>query len=470
LVTERRVPVIEQRELRGWGGVAPTSASLQRIRDVDELRAALTRERPGGHGVIARGLGRSYGDAAQNGGGDVLDMTAMTGIRSVDAVAGTVTVEAGVTLGRLLATLAGCGLTLPVVPGTRFVTVGGAIASDIHGKNHAAHGSFAHQTVSLALYTPGGERVELAPERDGELFYATLGGMGLTGVVSEATLRVEPLAAPWLLSDVDRTSSLEHTLETMREHASAEHLIAWVDLLIAGPRFGRGLVHRIRAWPAELAHQAPREPRLWRPGHPAALARAAAFEVPRGFPRGVLRPALVRAYNRAHWAGTSRERGRPTTLMQAYFPLDVVDSWYRLYGPSGFYQYQFVVPPDAEEEMVRALELLHERRLPVYLAVIKRFGEPAPGPLSFPIAGWTAALDLPAGVPGLTQALDELDELVTRAGGRVYLTKDARLRPELLREMYPRLGEFDTVRARVDPGGVMRSDLGRRLGLCRDGR
>ena len=260
------MPVIEQRELRGWGGVAPTSASLQRIRDVDELRAALTRERPGGHGVIARGSGRSYGDAAQNGGGDVLDMTALTGIRSVDAVAGTVTVEAGVTLGRLLATLAGCGLTLPVVPGTRFVTVGGAIASDIHGKNHAAHGSFAHQTVSLALYTPVGERVELAPERDGELFYATLGGMGLTGVVSEATLRVEPLAAPWLLSDVDRTSSIEHTLATMREHASAEHLIAWVDLLIAGPRFGRGLVHRIRAWPAELAEEAPREPRLWRSG------------------------------------------------------------------------------------------------------------------------------------------------------------------------------------------------------------
>jgi decaprenylphospho-beta-D-ribofuranose 2-oxidase len=470
LATERRVPAIEQRELRGWGGTAPSSAGVQRIRDAEELRAALMREHADGRGVIARGAGRSYGDAAQNGGGDVLDMTGLTGICAIDAVARTVTVEAGVTLGRLLATLAGCGLTLPVVPGTRFVTVGGAIACDIHGKNHAARGSFAHQTVGLTLYTPGGERVELNPERDGELFYATLGGMGLTGVVSEATLRVEPLAAPWLLSDVDRTSSLEHTLEMLREHASAEHLIAWVDLLIARPRFGRGLVHRIREWPAELAQRAPREPRVWRPGHPAALAQAAAFEVPRGFPRGVLRPALVRAYNLAHWAGTPRERDHPTTLMQTYFPLDVVDSWYRLYGPSGFYQYQFVVPPDAEGTMVRALELLHERRLPVYLAVIKRFGEPAPGPLSFPIAGWTAALDLPAGVPGLMQALDELDELVARVGGRVYLTKDARLRPELLRQMYPRLDEFNAVRARVDPHGMMRSDLGRRLGLCGTGR
>jgi decaprenylphospho-beta-D-ribofuranose 2-oxidase len=288
--------------------------------------------------------------------------------------------------------------------------------------------------------------------------------MGLTGVISQATLRAEALVAPWLLSDVDRTRSLDDTLSLLHAHQDSEHLIAWIDMLAPGVSFGRGLVHRIRAWPAEVA--APAEPRAWSPRHPAALAQEPALSVPRGLPAALLRPLTARAYNLAHWRATPRHREHAVPLVAAYFPLDVVGDWYRLYGASGFYQYQFVVPAAQEQAMVRALELLRDRGVPVYLAVIKRFGAATDGPLSFPIPGWTAALDLPAGADGVDAALDELDELVAAAGGRVYLTKDARLRPELLAAMYPRLADFETVRARVDPRGAMRSDLGRRLGLC----
>jgi len=418
-------------------------------------------------GVIARGAGRSYGDAAQLDGGDVVDMTGWKEILSIDGERAAITAQAGATVAQLMAALAARGLTLPVVPGTRHVTLGGAVASDIHGKNHHRDGGLASHVLALSLCTPADGCREVSPEADSELFYATLGGMGLTGVVVQATLRAEPLSSPWVAADTDRTDGLEQTLALMAEHDRHRYSVAWLDLLADGAKLGRAVVSRADDLPAASAPRAASGLRGSRVAHTDALLRAPAIVVPRRFPDAMLHTAWVRAFNALRWrAAPRRERARPQALAKYLFPLDVLGEWNRLYGGAGLIQYQIVVPHGQEAALVRCFELIRTRRLPVYLAVFKRFGAAFGGPLSFPLAGWTLAIDLPASAPGLRAALDELDEVVAGCGGRVYLSKDARLRRDVLAAMYPQLDRFRALQSRVDPSGVLRSDLSLRLGLC----
>jgi decaprenylphospho-beta-D-ribofuranose 2-oxidase len=453
------------RSLSGWGRTASSSCRVIQPRDAADVLEVLGR--PDGAGVIARGSGRSYGDAAQNGGGTVLDMTALDRILWIDPHRRMVAAQAGVTIAQLMARLAPYGLTLPVVPGTRHVTLAGAIASDIHGKNHHCDGSFARHVVSLSLCTPAGEVMELTPESEPDLLYATLGGMGLTGVVLEATIEAEPLSSPWVAADTDRTDGLEQTLQLMSTVERRRYSVAWLDLLAGGTQMGRAIVSRADPLPA--GGHAPRV----RPGrasgarYPGALLRRPTLEVPQRFPGGLLHEQVVRAFNAMRWRlAPRRERARPLAMTPYFFPLDAVGDWNRLYGAAGLIQYQFVIPSGEESALERCFRLIQLRRLPVYLAVFKRFGPQFGGPLSFPLQGWTLAVDIPAGAPGLRAALNELDEVVAGAGGRVYLSKDARMSREALTAMYPALGRFQAQRARVDPQGVMRSDLALRLGLC----
>ncbi|HME03676.1 MAG TPA: FAD-binding oxidoreductase [Solirubrobacteraceae bacterium] len=453
------------RSLSGWGRTKRSICRVLRPCGVPEILDTLA-SRYDDAGVIARGAGRSYGDAAQNDGGTVLDMTALDRIVSIDPENRLVTAQAGTTVARLMASLAPHRLTLPVVPGTRHVTLAGAIASDIHGKNHHRDGALARHVASLSLCTPAGELMQLTPEGDADLFYATMGGMGLTGVVVEATVRAEPLPSPWVTADTDRTQGLEQTLQLMSGAERHRYSVAWLDLMARGAKMGRGIVSRADPLPADSFTPLIRG-RTAGAAYPGTLTRRPTLEVPRGFPGVLLRPASVRAFNALHWsAAPHRERGRPLALTPYFFPLDAVGAWNRLYGAGGLIQYQFVIPAGAEDALDRCFGLIRARRLPVYLAVFKRFGKAFGGPLSFPLEGWTLAADMPAGAPGLHSALGELDELVAAAGGRVYLSKDARLSGEALRAMYPQLDRFHAQRARVDPEGVMRSDLARRLGLC----
>ncbi len=435
-------------------------------REPAEVLDALASHR-GGAGVIARGAGRSYGDAAQNDGGTVLDMTALDRVVSIDAERHLVRAQAGATIAQLMARLAAHGLTLPVVPGTRHVTLAGAIASDIHGKNHHRDGGFARHVASLSLCTPAGEIRELTPDGDAELFYATLGGMGLTGVVLEASICAEPLPSPWVAADTDRTDDLEQTLHLMSGEERHRYSVAWLDLLADGAKLGRGIVSRADPLPSDGPTPPIRRPRIGGATYPGTLSRRPALEVPRGFPGTLLRQSSVRAFNALHWSvAPHRERGRPLALAPYFFPLDFVGRWNRLYGSAGLIQYQFVIPTGAEDALERCFGLIRTRRLPVYLAVFKRLGAAFGGPLSFPLEGWTLALDMPAAADGLRSALRELDELVAGAGGRVYLAKDACLGREALNAMYPQLDRFHAQRAKVDPHGVLRSDLASRLGLC----
>jgi decaprenylphospho-beta-D-ribofuranose 2-oxidase len=456
-----------ERTLSGWGRTAASRARVLQPRTVDEVVGFLASGASAGNGVIARGAGRNYGDAAQNDGGHVLDTTGLDRIISIDPQRREVTAQAGVTVARLMARLAPHGLTLPVVPGTRHVTLAGAIASDIHGKNHHRDGAIARHVRALSLCTPTGGFKVLSPQLEPGLFYATLGGMGLTGVVTEATLAAVPLPSGWVAADVDRTDGLAQTLESMAAEERHRYSVAWLDLLAEGASMGRAVISRADPLAADAAGSPSRGRRATAAASPGALLRGPALDVPRGFPGSLLRPSTVRAFNALHWrASPRRERGRPLALAPYFFPLDVLGNWNRLYGATGLIQYQFVIPCGREAELERCFALMRRRRLPVYLAVFKRFGPAFGGPLSFPIEGWTLAVDLPAAAPGLRPALDELDAVVAVAGGRVYLSKDVRMRPEVLPAMYPQLDSFQAERARVDPDGLMRSDLARRLGLC----
>jgi decaprenylphospho-beta-D-ribofuranose 2-oxidase len=451
----------EARRLCGWGGISHSEALMIRPLRAEQVPAAVAYASSRG-GLIARGAGRSYGDAAQNGGGVVLDASALSEVELLEGP--TLRVGAGATLARCLGVLARSGLTLPVLPGTRHITIGGAIAADVHGKNHPHDGSFGHHVQSITLCLADGSLREVSRERESDVFFATIGGMGLTGVIVEARIAPRPLMAPTLDGEVDRTASIERALSVMSREQARRYAITWVDLLSEGATFGRCVVLRCAERPlsGEGADELG-EARIALPGR-RRLA------VPAGFPSGLLRPALVRAFNEAHWRN-ARRRGsrRQVTFAENFFPLDALGGWSRLYGDGGLVQYQFLVPERRADVLVEIVHALRQARQPMYLAVIKRFGEGSGGMLSFPAAGWTLAIDLPAASRGLSQALDLCDRLLLRAGGRVYLAKDARLDGEHLAAMYPRLARFAEVQASLDPDAVIRSDMSRRLGLARAG-
>jgi decaprenylphospho-beta-D-ribofuranose 2-oxidase len=444
-----------QRLLTGWGRTAPTGAQLLSPADADAMADALGAAPA--RGAIPRGLGRSYGDAAQNAGGHVLDTTRLRSIGAIDAAHGRVTAGAGVSLHRLLAALVPAGWFLPVVPGTRHVTIGGAIAADVHGKNHHHDGSFGRHVRSAVLRAPNGERVVLAPDATPDELWATAGGMGLTGVVTEATVALIPIETSWIAQTARRTADLD---ETMREMAAHDHAyrysVAWVDALARGRRLGRSVV----LWGE---HATVDELPAHRRADPLARRDGGAVATVPPLPARAVRRAAVAAFNELYVRrATPTPARRIVPLDRFFFPLDAIGGWNRLYGPGGMLQYQVVVPFGREDVLRTALELLDRARAPAFLAVLKRFGAEQ-GPLSFPMPGWTLALDLPAGAASPAPVLDRLDALVAEAGGRVYLAKDSRLRPDVLEAMYPRLAGWRRTRDVLDPDGVMRSDLARRL-------
>jgi decaprenylphospho-beta-D-ribofuranose 2-oxidase len=508
----------------GWGRTAPSAARLIRPRTYEEAAAAVRAcGAQGARGGIARGLGRAYGDAAQNAGGAVLDMTGLDRVHAIDADGGTVLCDAGVSLHRLMEVLLPLGWFVPVTPGTRQVTVGGAIAADIHGKNHHVSGAFARHVLSLDLLTADGEIRTVVPGTP--LFDATAGGMGLTGVILTATVRLLPVETSWMCVDTERARDLDDLLARLTAtDRYYRYSVAWIDLLAKGSATGRavltrgdhaplealetrwrGNAGRESAWtqpsgtpwtPASGSPWSPPSGAPWTPPSgvpPVSSTRARAgrlalgdalrfrrgapvgpleFRTPRlpaapsFVPDGLLGRTAVGLFNELWYRRAPRSRTDELQRISTFFhPLDGVPHWNRIYGRSGFVQYQFVVGHGREETLRRIVHRISARRCPSFLAVLKRFGEGDPGWLSFPMPGWTLALDIPASLPGLGAFLDSLDEEVAAAAGRVYLAKDARLRPELLAAMYPRLPEFRALREELDPRGVFVSDLARRLDL-----
>ncbi len=441
-------PQARARTVHGWGNHRRADVLSVSPRTIEEATVAVAQA-PRGPGVIPRGMGRAYNDAAQRRGGVVLDTTALKDFE-LDPATGVVTAQAGVTLGELMAAFVERGWMVPVVPGTQHVSVGGAIASDIHGKNHGVDGAFGAHVEALGLLTATGELLELGPDND--LFAATLGGMGLTGLVVWARIRMRAVSSPLLSVDTDRVDDLDAALAALRA-PGGPHRVAWLDLI--GRRSPRGVVTRAEHVPAPDG------------GGPAGGATVAGrATIPGWFPGGLLNPATISAFNECKFRATPREqRGHLEGIAPHMFPLDGLAAWPRLYGRRGFVQYQLVVPYGQEDALQRVLDLLAASRVPCYLAVLKDFGPAGAGPLSFPIPGWTLTLDMPNVAAGLVRLQDDFDVVVGEAGGRVYLSKDTRVAPDTLAAMYPRLGEWRAVRDRVDPERLWRSDLALRTGL-----
>ncbi len=443
--------------LTGWGRTMPSRAVVVRPATVHDVAAALTSAGP--RGVLVRGAGRSYGDAAQNGGGTVLDLGALADVELLDD--GDVVAGAGALLSDLVPVLLAAGRFLPVTPGTRFVTVGGALAADVHGKNHHVDGSIGDHVRRMDLVTPDG--VTHVLERGGSpagdrLLDATLGGMGLTGAITSARLATIPAPTPWVVVDTRRADDLDVLMALMTDPAERHrYSVAWVDGTARGRRLGRGVLTLGDHASPEAAH--------------GRTGRAVPAGVPRvGVPPLPVSPlgrASIAAFNEVWFRKAPRSRdGELVGIAPYFYPLDAVGGWNRLYGPRGFLQYQFAVPDSGAEVVRRTLERLAAIGAPSFLSVLKRFGPGRPAsPLSFPIEGWTLAVDVPTSVPGLARALDELDDDVLAAGGRLYLAKDSRAVPATIAAGYPGLADFRALRSEIDPRGVLVSDLSRRLQL-----
>ncbi len=458
-VATATAPPVRSARLTGWGRIAPLTAQLAEPAAPAQV-AALLKDAPAGRGVIARGLGRSYNNAAQNGGGLVIGTARLNRIVSLDRATGLAVCEAGVSLEQLMVTGLPSGWFVPVSPGTRQVTVGGAIAADVHGKNHHRAGSFASHVPWFDLLLPDGSERRVTPASEPGLFWATAGGMGLTGVLLRAGVQLIRVETSRLTVDTVRTGDID---ETMAYLAATDdrygYTVAWTDCLARGGKLGRSVITSGDfAAVSDLAPWDQRDPLVFRHG--------GRLGAPPVFPNGLLNARTVGLANEIWYRkAPPRLDAQIQTIGQFFHPLDGIRNWNRVYGPGGFRQYQFVVPYGQEQVVRWALERISAARAPSFVTVLKRFGPTDPGLLSFPLAGWTLALDFPARTPGLDALLDQLDTAVLDAGGRVYLAKDSRVRPEVLAQMYPRLAEFRALRAELDPAGLLASDLSRRLSL-----
>ncbi|HTA03859.1 MAG TPA: FAD-binding oxidoreductase [Streptosporangiaceae bacterium] len=444
--------------LTGWGRIDPTVAHVAEPGGRDEV-AGLLQAVPA-RGVIARGLGRSYNNAAQNDGGLVIVMTGLNRVLSLDPETGVVICEAGVSLDQLMRTALPAGWFVPVSPGTRQVTVGGAIAADVHGKNHHRAGSFARHVYWFDLLLPGGRQQRVTPEDDAELFWATAGGMGLTGVITRAAVQLKKVETAKVAVDTVRTADLDETMVCLADADNRYgYTVAWLDCLASGAHLGRSVVTNGDF--AAVGDLPIRDRR-----NPLAFSPSARLRAPAACPPGLINRYTVALANEAWYRKAPRRRDGEIQSIGAFFhPLDGIKNWNTVYGPGGFRQYQFVVPFGAEATLRRILERISAARAPSFVTVLKRFGPGDDGYLSFPMPGWTLALDFPARTPGLDVMLRRLDDDVVATGGRVYLAKDSRVSADVLAEMYPRLPDFRKLRGELDPTGQLVSDLSRRLGL-----
>ncbi|GLZ46602.1 decaprenylphosphoryl-beta-D-ribose oxidase [Actinomycetospora sp. NBRC 106375] len=450
-----------QKTLAGWARTAPSRATVVSGDEVASTEALATAiAGAGDRGVVARGLGRSYGDTAQNAGGLVLDMTARDRVHAVDAETALVDLDAGVSLDRLMRVALPFGLWVPVLPGTRQVTIGGAIANDIHGKNHHSAGSFGDHVVSMDLLLASGEVRRLEPDGpEAELFWATVGGVGLTGVILRATIRMTKTETAYFVADTERTADLDETIERFSDGSDEayDYSSAWFDSISTGSKLGRaalgrGSLARLDELPAKLRQD------------PLKFDAPTLANLPDVFPNGLANKLTFTAIGELYYRKTKNKRGQIQNLTAFYHPLDLFGDWNRAYGSKGFLQYQFIVPLDAEAEFRAIIRDIAESGHVSFLNVFKKFGEGNRAPLSFPMPGWNICVDFPI-VDGLGAFCRSLDERVLAMGGRLYTAKDSRTDPDTFAAMYPRLDEWRKVRDAADPGGVFASDMSRRLRL-----
>ncbi len=428
--------------ISGWGGHLSIDADVKTPVSIDA--SEMSWETP----MIARGMGRGYGDCAL--GERVLKTTAMDRFIEFNQEAGLLTIEAGVTIREILRLMVPHGWFIKITPGTSHVTVGGAIASDVHGKNHHVAGTFSESVVSMNMLLGTGETVEVSAKEKPDLFRATCGGMGLTGIILTATLQLVPIKTSLISQKTIKSRSLEETLESFSQQEDRSYSVAWVDCLARGSSLGRSVLQL-----GEHAEQGPLDCQFWEP-----------ITVPFYTPAFLINKWSMSAFNEL-WYRKARQGSKKSVSFDSFFyPLDVVPGWNKLYGRAGFVQYQFVLPYDNGLSNLRLImKKITESGMGSFLAVFKQFGDQNENLLSFPMKGYALALDFKWD-NRVKSLFSELDAMVADMGGRIYLSKDALMSEAVFKATYPSWQAFESVREKYGAAGKFSSVQSKRLGLA----
>jgi FAD/FMN-containing dehydrogenase len=431
-------------KIYGWGRYPQQDAYLHAPPSCASLEL-ITKQH---ESVLVRGMGRSYGDSANA--LNVLQTTYINHFIEFDKATGKLTAEAGITLREILEVIVPSGWFLPVTPGTSYVTLGGAIASDVHGKNHHISGTFGQHVMSLNILLGTGEVVTTSPQHHADLFHATCGGMGLTGVIISATIQLLPIKSSLISQKTIKADCIEEACEVFESNSDATYSVAWIDCLSKGKSLGRSVIML-----GEHSEQG---------GLDVDIRQK--VSVPFSTPSALLNSLTMKAFNTTYWHKSKHNVSQTVGLMPYFYPLDAVGEWNRLYGKKGFVQFQCVVPKlDGVVNMRRLLTEISNSGEGSFLAVLKQFGIANQNLLSFPTEGYTLALDFKFSEAAIT-TVKKLEDMVVEMGGRIYLTKDAVMQESTFKATYPTWQKFEAVRAQYGAAGKFSSAQSKRLGLA----
>jgi len=443
-----------KKQIANWGNY-PAMESDEKSFVFENQLEELIRDN---EGFIPRGNGRCYGDASL--GNKTISTLKYDKILSFDTVNGIFDCQSGITLDNVLEVIVPKGWFLPVTPGTKFITIGGAVGSDVHGKNHHVDGSFSNHIIEMNLILASGETITCSPELNGDLFEATCGGMGLTGMITRVKFRLKKIESSYIKQKQIKAENLEEVIRLFDEYKHYTYSVAWIDCLKKGEHFGRSILilgeHATLNDLNEKQKQAPLQ-----------LPKKKQITFPFNLPSWVLNSFTVKAFNFLYYSkNTKKELNNVVSYEPFFYPLDAILHWNRGYGKKGFVQYQFVLPLEAKQGLVEILHRISDKGLGSFLAVLKVFGDQQ-SIISFPKEGYTLALDFPVR-DGLFEFLDELDQVVLKYGGRLYMSKDARMKPEVLVAGYPELNKFKEIVKKYNPAGKIRSIQSDRLLLTKN--
>lgn len=443
-----------KKKIANWGNYPVMESDEKSFVFEDQLNK-LIRDNDG---FIPRGNGRCYGDASL--GDKTLSTLKYDKILSFDTENGIFDCQSGITLDHVLEVIVPKGWFLPVTPGTKFITVGGAVGSDVHGKNHHVDGSFSNHIAEMNIILANGEMITCSPELNSDLFEATCGGMGLTGMITRVKFRLKKIESSFIKQKQVKAENLEEVIRLFDEYKHYTYSVAWIDCLKKGKNFGRSIL-------ILGEHAAVNDLNEKQKQAPLQLPKKKQITFPFNLPSWVLNSFTVKAFNFLYYSkNTKKEINNVVSYEPFFYPLDAILHWNRGYGKKGFVQYQFVLPLEAKQGLIEVLQRISDKGLGSFLAVLKVFGNQQ-SIISFPKEGYTLALDFPVR-SGLFEFLDELDQVVLKYGGRLYMSKDARMKPEVLAAGYPELNKFKEIVKKYNPSGKIRSVQSDRLLLTKN--
>ena len=438
-----------KKKIANWGNYPIMESDERTFSFLEELKRHI-------HGLnefIPRGNGRCYGDASLA--SQTLSTVKFDKILSFDTAAGVFECESGIRLDQILDVIVPKGWFLPVTPGTKLITVGGAVASDVHGKNHHVEGCFSHHVKEMDIILASGEMLTCSPDEHPDLFKATCGGMGLTGIITRVKFSLKKIETSYIRQQQIKAANLEEILDLFEQYKDSTYSMAWIDCLKKGKHFGRSIL--IVGEHASLS-----DLNAGQRKDPLKLPSKKKISFPFNLPSWVLNTFTVKAFNFLYYGKNFKKIIRNIVPYEPFFyPLDAILHWNRGYGKKGFIQYQFVLPMSAKQGLIEILNRISDKGIGSFLAVLKVFGK-QDSLISFPMEGYTLALDIPVR-EGLFDFLDELDKIVLNYGGRLYMSKDARMKPEILESGYPGLAEFKAIVKKYNSENKIRSVQSDRL-------